>query len=82
MSLLNCKECERAKSSGFYMKVYIILYITETYLYHSSFFFFICVAFIVDIGGLLEMTLVTLISSELGEGGPISQETCVLLIFF
>lgn len=58
MSLFNCKECERVKSSGFYMctwQVYIVLYIMGTNLYHIS-FFFICVAFIVDISGLLKIT--------------------------
>lgn len=81
MSSLSCTECERSKSFGFYMQVYIILCITETYQYHNSVFFF-CVAFTVDSSELLEITLVTLISFGFGEGGPISQETCVLLIAF
>lgn len=56
---MNCEERKRTKSSGFYMQVYIIVYITETCLYHNS-LFFICVAFIVDINGLNEITLMTL----------------------
>lgn len=78
---MNYKECKRTKSSGFYMQVYIVLYITETYLHHNS-LFFIFVAFPVDISGLHEIALMTLISFDFVEGGPISQETCVLLITF
>lgn len=82
MSLFNCKECEREKSSGFYMctwGVYIILDISETYLYHNS-LVFICVAFMVGVSGLLEITLVT--DFFCVWGGRSHKETCVLLIVF
>lgn len=35
-----------------------------------------------DISGLFEVTLVAVISFGFGEGGPISQKTCELLLDF